>query len=71
MISLFWAFAGFLVGLLLSSVFTPPLRSVLEVPLPNNKHSLYTGTGCVKFKAEEVSCTKDAKPLNLVASQHK
>lgn len=71
MLSVFWAFVGFLVGLLLTSVFLPPLRNIPDVPLPGTQTSMYTGSGCVKFKAEEVPCTKNAVPLNLVASQHK
>lgn len=71
MLSLFWAFVGFLVGLLVTSVFTPPLRNIPDVPLPDKHNAMYTGSGCVRFKAEEVTCTPNAVPLNLVASQHK
>jgi hypothetical protein len=71
MLSLLWVFIGFVVGLLITSVFSPPMRSEPHVPLPDSHSALYTGKGCVRFKSEEVSCTKDATPLNLVASQHK
>ena len=69
MISLFWAFAGFLVGLLISVIFAPPMREVHQVPTPELKSPLHTKTGCVKFKTTEVPCDKPTS-LNFVA-QHK
>jgi hypothetical protein len=69
MISLFWAFVGFLVGLLITAVFAPPMREVLQVPTPDLKNSLHTKTGCVKFTTTEVPCDNPVS-LNFVA-QHK
>jgi|694.fasta_scaffold140619_6 hypothetical protein len=71
MISIPWLFAGILVGLLIVSVFHPPVRDNKGVPLPGNTNRFYTGTGCVKFKSKEVPCTDNTTSLNLVASQHK
>ena len=71
MISIQWLFVGFLVGLLIVAVFVPPARKLPELPTPGLDHSLHTGTGCVKFKATEVPCTKEAVSLNFIASQHK
>ena len=71
MLSLFWIFIGGLVGLLVTSVFNPPLRSVPDVPYPHCKETYQTKTGCVKFRTEEVPCSSDATSLNFIASQHK
>ena len=71
MISLFWTFAGFIVGLLIVSVFIPPLRDELKTPTPNDKSPLHTKTGCVKFKSVEVPCDDEPLSLNIIASQNK
>jgi hypothetical protein len=68
MFSLFWIFAGFLVGLLVSVVFTPPLRNIPDLPTPDETDAMHTGAGCVKFVANEVPCTPDKTSLNFVAS---
>lgn len=71
MFSLFWMFMGLLVGLLITSVFSPPARNVPTVPTPNGKNILHTGTGCVHVKATEVPCSGKPTSLNFIASQHK
>ena len=71
MISVPWLFIGILTGLLIVSVFHPPIHADKDVPLPGQSTHFYTGTGCVKFKSKEVPCSKDATSLNFVASQHK
>jgi hypothetical protein len=71
MISVFWAFAGFLAGLLITSVFNPAERKEPAVPTPHDDSVHQTGTGCVKFKTEEVSCDGSESSLNVIASQHK
>ena len=71
MISVPWLFVGVIVGLLIVSVFHPPIRADKGVPLPGKSDRFYTGTGCVKFKSQEVPCSKDATSLNFIASQHK
>jgi len=71
MFSIFWLFVGFLTGLIISAVFTPPIRDVMQVPIPNGYNLLHTGTGCVKFTTTEVPCGKDSTSLNFIASQHK
>jgi hypothetical protein len=71
MFSLFWIFVGFVVGLLISSVFTPPLRKVSQLPTPEDKSLLHTDTGCVTFHTREVPCVKYTSSLNFIASQHK
>lgn len=71
MISVFWAFAGFLAGLLVTSVFNPAERKALALPTPHDVSVHQTETGCVKFKTEEVSCDGSESSLNVIASQHK
>lgn len=71
MLSLSWTFTGFLAGLLIAVVFTPPLRKVPRVPTPTDVNVLETGTGCMKFTAKEVPCDKNASSLNFIAAQHK
>ena len=64
-------FVGVLTGFLIVSVFVPPARKDLHLPTPDDKDTYFTGKGCVKFRTEEVQCTKDATSLNLVASENK
>ena len=72
MISIQWVFIGAIVGFLLTSVFTPPARQEMELPTPDNHHTLSTGNGgCVRFKAEEVTCDGSEVSINLLASQNK
>ena len=71
MFSVLWLFVGFLVGLLISVVFTPPLRNVPQLPTPNDGIPMHTGSGCVKFATKEVPCISQASSLNFIASQHK
>lgn len=71
MFSVFWLFVGFLTGLTISAVFTPPTRDIPQVPTPDSNNLLHTGSGCVKFTTKEVPCGKDSTSLNFIASQHK
>ncbi len=64
-------FAGMLTGLLVVSVFSPPVRDDLQVPTPGEKAPFRTGAGCVVFKTTEVPCADGATSLNLLASKHK
>jgi len=68
MISIPWLFGGMLTGLLIVSVFLPPIHDDKGIPLPNNPNRFYTGTGCVKFTSKEVPCTNKATSLNFIAS---
>lgn len=71
MISMLWAFIGFLTGLLITSVFNPAERKIPNVPTPTDLSPHDTGTGCVKFATEEVSCDGQETSLNVIASEHK
>lgn len=69
MISIFWAFAGFLAGLLITSVFNPAHRNIPDLPIVGDKSSYHTGTGCVRFIYDEVECDGKETSLNVLASQ--
>ena len=68
MFSLFWVFVGFIVGMTISAVFTPPLRNVPHVPTPHDETAVHTSSGCVKFQTTEVPCKKGSTSLNFIAS---
>ncbi len=68
---MFWLFVGILSGLLVAAVFSPAKRSIPSLPVPSDMSTYQTGTGCVKFKTEEVSCDGNETSLNVIASQHK
>jgi hypothetical protein len=71
MISLLWLFIGSIVGLLVTSVFNPPLRDMPKVPVPGEENFFTTKTGCIKLITTEVPCTDKSTSLNFVAAQHK
>ena len=64
-------FIGMLVGLLLTSVFSPPFRKDLDIPTPGRNDVFHTPHGCVKFRTQSVPCTDSATSLNLLATEHK
>ncbi len=71
MIALPWIFAGFVLGMILTTIFTPASRMVRTVPAPDDVHSFKTPTGCVRVRSVQVPCTSDAVSLNILAEQHK
>jgi hypothetical protein len=71
MLSAPWVFIGALSGLLVVSVFSPPPRTDMQLPLPGEANHFRTKTGCVKFRTTEVPCTNNATSLNFIASQDK
>ena len=71
MIAIPWIFAGFILGLILTTVFTPAPRDIPSVPSPNDIHAYKTPTGCVRVRSIQVPCTSDAVSLNILAEQHK
>ena len=66
MLSVPWLFAGFIVGLVIVSVFNPPVRQVPSVPTPNDNGVFHTKTGCIHVQASEVQCTPNAVSLNIL-----
>ena len=71
MISIMWMFIGSIVGLLVVSIFNPPLRNVPQVPVPGQENFFTTKTGCIKLVSTEVPCTEKSTSLNFIAAQHK
>lgn len=71
MISIFWTFVGFLSGMLIASVFNPAHRNIPGLPSIGDTSSFYTGSGCVKFIYDEVTCDGNETSLNVIASQNK
>lgn len=71
MISIFWTFVGFLAGLLITSVFNPAPRKAPALPTPHDTSIHHTGSGCVRFRTEEVTCDGNETSLNVIASEHK
>jgi hypothetical protein len=71
MIQLPWIFAGFIVGLVIVSVFKPVPQILPSVPEPNDVHVYKTASGCVRVRSIQVPCTSDAIALNILAEQHK
>jgi hypothetical protein len=71
MISVMWLFIGVITGLLIVSIFDPPLRDVPQVPVPGKENFFHTKTGCIKIISKEVPCTEKSTSLNFIAAQHK
>ena len=71
MLSALWIFIGALTGLLIVSVFVPPVRKEMYLPLPNDRSVFKTPSGCVRFRTEEIPCSSDATSLNFIASLNK
>jgi hypothetical protein len=68
-------FAGFLVGLLLVSIYDPVLSKKKVVPEPGDPERIYhtdgLANGCVRLKAREVPCPADWDSVNLLSVEHK
>jgi hypothetical protein len=64
-----WIVTGMIVGLLFSTVFIPPTRTVKSLPTPHDRDVYHTETGCVRFEAVEVPCPDEPASLNLLASR--
>jgi len=58
--------AGILTGFFIVSVFKPPKRQVPAVPVPGDSESYFTKSGCVRIKAEPVTCSGSAVSLNVL-----
>ena len=69
MIQLHLVTAGLVCGLILSTVFIPPTRTVKRVPTPSDASTVYTtDTGCIRLTPVEVPCTTEPESFNLLAS---
>jgi hypothetical protein len=60
--------SGVFVGFFVVSIFTPPMRQVSAVPTPGDAGVFKTKTGCVRIKAEPVSCSGAAVSLNVLVN---
>ena len=58
--------SGVFVGFFIVSIFTPPMREVQALPTPGDSGVFKTKTGCVRIKAEPVSCSDSAVSLNVL-----
>lgn len=70
-----YLFAGFLVGLLVVSVYDPVLTKKKVVPVPSEPERIYhtdgLANGCVRLKAREVPCPAEWDSVNLLSVQDK
>jgi hypothetical protein len=69
MIKVPWLVAGFIIGLLISTVMVPPSRKIKTLPSPHDPSTFHTDTGCIRFVSEEVPCTSEPDSLNLLANK--
>lgn len=67
MLNLPWLFLGVVSGLVVVSVFRPPARKQMNLPVPNTREIYETPHGCVTFKTSEVPCVDSASSLNFIA----
>jgi len=58
--------SGVFVGFFVVSIFTPPMRQIPAVPTPGDSGVFKTKTGCVRIKAEPVTCSGAAVSLNVL-----
>jgi hypothetical protein len=61
-----WVFGGFIVGLLVVSIFDPPFRAVPSLPSPGVSTFRTQKGGCVRIISEETTCTSDAIYLGVI-----
>ena len=71
MIALPYMFGGFVIGMIVTTIFKPAPRVTSGVPTPDDVHIYKTTTGCVRVRSIQVPCTSDAVALNILAEQHK
>jgi hypothetical protein len=71
MITLLYLFGGFVLGLIITTIFKPAPRVISGVPTPDDVNIYKTTTGCVRVRSIQVPCTTDAVALNILAEQHK
>jgi hypothetical protein len=61
---------GFVVGMLITSVFTPPVNKKRLFPMIDNPDMVFQNpnieNGCFRAKAYQVSCTAETEVLNKV-----
>lgn len=75
MLSAWYVFVGFLVGLVVVAVFVPPVRHTKMLPDPKYPNIVFKNpkveNGYFQVKCIEVPCTSETDSLNLLSSLHK
>lgn len=70
-----YMFAGFVVGLVVVSVFVPPVQHTRVLPDPSRPSQVFKNpkveNGFFQVKSIEVPCTGDVDSLNLMSMIHK
>lgn len=71
----FYVFAGFLFGLVVTSVFIPPDMNKRMLPDPKKPNLVFKNpkidNGFFSVKSIEVPCTNETDSLNLMSALHK
>jgi hypothetical protein len=75
MFKTWYIFVGFLVGMIISSVFVPPTSNVKMLPDPKDPNRIFknpkVANGYFQVKSIEVPCTSETDSLNLLSSLDK
>lgn len=71
----FYVFAGFLFGLVVTSVFVPPDMNKRMLPDPKRPNLIFKNpkvdNGFFSVRSIEVPCTNETDSLNLMSTLHK
>lgn len=71
MFDLWYIFAGFLVGMLITTVFIPPTMNQKMMPDPARPNLVFknpkVGNGFFNIRSIEVPCTGEVDSLNLMS----
>jgi hypothetical protein len=70
-----YVFAGFLFGILVSSVFVPPAANTKMLPDPKRPDMVFknpkVANGFFQIRSVEVPCTSETDSLNMMSTLHK
>jgi hypothetical protein len=67
--SLLCLIAGIISGFFMVTIFKPPIRQKAAIPIPGEPEVFKTKTGCVRVRAEQVSCSNAAVSLNVLVNK--
>jgi hypothetical protein len=71
MFDLWYIFAGFLIGMLITTVFVPPTMNQKMMPDPARPNLVFknpkVGNGFFNIRSIEVPCTGEVDSLNLMS----
>lgn len=75
MFSAWYVFAGFVVGMMVCSIFIPPVQSTKMLPDPARPNLVFKNAkvdnGFFQVKSVETACTNEVDSLNLMSVLHK